>query len=303
MLKSSFTSRLVALLALGLFHAIALAAPASLPDTLILPRASTLQHDSLRSTQTGRIELTGQAELTGLVQAYWVRAWPDGETEQRTLYLRFFPDAHSLARLPTIRAEGGADSAPRVIQLYRGAPPADAVFETAFALEAAIPLLDAAFETVPAEFFRYREGYALAPARLSLLGLTSLIECDRRMFFGGFTSIAGTDTAPTAEQQAQVHALEAQAGCAAHAPYLEYYQVRAPAPGLHPAPDPVSQPLILLEPGSQVLKLRTVDEDWVEVELANETALEHPANAVTPPVQPVAPHRGYLPSSALEPIN
>lgn len=299
MLKSSITSRLVALLATGLFHALALAAPASAPYTLTLPHASSLQHDSVRSAQTGRIELTGQAELTGLLQAYWVRAWPDGETEHRTLFIRFFPDAQSLARLPTIGTEGGAVAVPAVIQLYRGGRPAGDVFETEFPLETAIPLLDEAFHEVPAEFFRYREGFALTPVRLSLQDLTSLVECDRRMFFGGFAAIARTGTSPTAQQQAQVRALESGAGCGAHPAYLEYYQVRSPAPGqaigLHPAPDTASRPLTPLEPGSQVLKLRTVDDQWVEVERLDDAA--------TPSAQPMAPRRGYLPSGALEPIN
>jgi len=272
MSKPNILSRVVSILAFGLAHLLAAAAPTNGQAAIIVPAASGILHDATRSAQTGRIEFSGDARLSGVLQAYWVPSWPDGKTEQRTLFLRFFPDRRSLGALPSIADDGRPPASPTIIQLYRGTPTAGDVFDTEFPLEAAIPILDRFFPSVPPEFFRYREGYALTHVRLRVQHLSSLIECDRRFFFSDFSSIGRTVAdIPAFRQQETVRQAEQEAGCAGRAPYYEYYQLKPGAPDrsvvLRQTPDADSDAVMQLDAGSQVLKLRTVNDEWVEVEV------------------------------------
>lgn len=176
-----------------------------------------------------------------------------------------------------------------------GCMPVGALFETEFPLETAIPLLDETFDVVAPEFFRYHEGFALAPARLHVQHLTSFIECGRRLFFGGFTAIAPADTPSPA----------ARAGRAARGPGRGRLRCACALSGVLPARGgrarradrALASPVVgRLAPGSQVLKLRTVDEAWVEVEIFEEAA--SPSSPQTAPAL-----RGYLPKRALQVIN
>ena len=74
-MRYAWTLLLAGALCLGLAGA-ALAAPQGLAP------------DVERSARTQRLEYAGKITLSGVLQVYWVPSWPDGSTEQRTLFIR-----------------------------------------------------------------------------------------------------------------------------------------------------------------------------------------------------------------------
>ncbi|WP_341645976.1 hypothetical protein [Thauera sp. SDU_THAU2] len=258
-----------------------------------------LAPDAERASQTQRLEYAGKITLSGVLQAYWVPSWPDGSTEQRTLFMRFFPDARSLPVLPRIEEAGGPPSQPASIQLYHGTPLADGTFATEFPLETAIPLLDRLFPHIPPNFFRYKEGDAVAAVTLRMEHLSALIECDKRLFFGDF---AAMEPSSTRRDPAQLHkdisSAAAAADCGDVLPYLEYYQVSSEAgrAELKAQPDEHAPGITVLDTGQPVLKLQTINDKWVQVRTRRDGTPPHPMPSSDST-------DGYLPLQHLTPVN
>lgn len=240
--------------------------------------------DHAKSAQTQRLEYAGQVNLSGVLQAYWVPSWPDGKTEQRSLYMRFFPDHASLDNLPNITETGRPEARPSSIQLYRHGVKADGTFDTEFPLEEAIPLLDRFFASVPAGFFRYKEGSVAAPVRLQVRHLSSLIECDKRFFFSDFKVLhINPESRSTPALHTAVERAEAMADCGEWPPYLEYYVIRPDRPdiltvALKKAPDDRSATIMTLNSGQSVLKLETFNDQWVRVKSQKDTSFPRPTD-------------------------
>ncbi|WP_418648172.1 hypothetical protein ACNQFN_04975 [Thauera butanivorans] len=282
-------SRLLRLGAIGTLFALgaALAAPQGLAP------------DVERSARTQRLEYAGKITLSGVLQVYWVPSWPDGSTEQRTLFMRFFPDAQSLRSLPRIEETERPASQPTSIQIYRDAPLADGTFATEFPLETAVPLLDRLFPHVPSNFFRYKEGDAVAAVTLRMEHLSALIECDKRLFFGDFAAMEPSPTRRDPVQLRQeISSAESAADCGGIPPYLEIYQISGDAgrAELKAQPDEQAPGITVLDAGQPVLKLQTIDGDWVQVRVRRDGTLPHP----TPSRDTTD---GYLPLQHLIPVN
>lgn len=241
-------------------------------------------------------DLAPDVALTGVLQAYWRVHWIDGETEARMLYLRFFPDARSLGALPAIELGDRPAAAPAIVDLHRdgaGDPP----FDLDFAVEEARPWLDAVFGAVPADFLRHREGQIAAPATLRLRRLSSSVECDTQLYFADIVALARAEGADAGLRDAVARGEGPAGGCSAAAPWREYFVARpaagAEAVALRRAPDDRAPVTAQLPAGRQLLKLRTVDEAWLE-------AVPRDA-AETAPVD--AAGAGYVRRDALAPVN
>lgn len=294
MTHPTFKHRLLAsCLRLGMIGALLASSGAALAG------APGLAVDAEKSAQTQRLEYAGQVTLSGVLQAYWVPSWPDGVTEQRTLFIRFFPDRQSQARLPRIDDASRPAVRPASIQLYRGSPLADGTFATDFPLETAIPLLDRLFSDIPPNFFRYKEGDALAAVNVQMAHLSSLVECDKRLFFGDFTALTRP---PPQRDEAQLRRdiaqVENAADCGDVPPYQELYQVRsdsAQATALKARPDERAPVVAPLSAGQAVLKIRTFDDNWIQVRARSDRALPLPLNGDSV--------EGYIAQRHLTPIN
>ncbi|MCD9033412.1 hypothetical protein LDO32_16985 [Luteimonas sp. Y-2-2-4F] len=241
-------------------------------------------------------DLAADAAPTGVLQAYWRVDWIDGRTEARTLHLRFFPDARSLAALPAIAFEDRPAAPPATIDLYRGGAVPSAL-DLDFAVDQARPWLDAVFGTVPADFLRHREGQIAAPARLRLRRLSSSVECDAQLYFGDIVALARADGVDDGLRDAVARGEGPAAGCSAATPWREYFTARpaagADAVALRRAPDDGAPVAARLAAGRQLLKLRTVDEAWIEAV---------PRNAAeTAPVEIAG--AGYVRRDELDPVN
>jgi hypothetical protein len=284
--------------AAALLAAIAFNAMAADNNTTVVPGSPDMGFDRSRSEQTRRLEMSGDITISGILQAYWLVNHQPSGAPTRTLHLRFFPDQPSLQRLPALLSGKGPATHPRIINLYPQPPLADQAFATAFPLEAVIPLLDSTFPSVPREFFRYHEGQASAQARLRLTRLTALTECDARHFYGDLQAIHPS-TPPAAAPAAQLQQLEAAGPCAAQAPYAEYLLL-APTTTTHQqlkvAPATIAATLATLPAGTILLKLKTVDSTWLQVQplSASDMASGRPKSG-TP--------TGYLPAEALKTFN
>ena len=272
--------------------ALALPASAAGHDITVVPGTAPIQFER----HDGRIDINTDATVDGILQAYWLVTYQDGDTATRSLHLRFFPDTPSLRRLPSVHGASPTLSRPHVINLY-AQPPAES-FDTTIALEAAIPLLDRVFSTVPREFFRHHEGQASTHARLRITHLSALIECDAFHFFGKLVDVRPLPTRGAADT-IQPSRLDTAAPCAQRAPYAEYFLTTSDTGTvleLKAAPESTAATVAIIPGGTVVLKLRSANEHWIEVHTLTP---EDIASGRPAPGNPA----GYLPATALQAIN
>jgi hypothetical protein len=241
-----------------------------------------------------RISFRGDMTVSGKVLVYWFTLWqcePECSAK-KTLRMSFFPDKKALAQLPELR-EGKVVFQPIVITL---ADSGRAKILDGFAEEKIKALLKNV-DNVPDNFFRYRERFVLLPATLRFSGLVAFKECDDYHFTGKFIEIRDTPKAlPNQENEAS--GLPVTCGTPL---YDETFSVRAKLADrveVRTAPDMASDVSFSLENDATVLKIRTVNDDWLYIKAMPEDS----------PYSPSAKNKaiyGYIhrPSLEISPIN
>ena len=233
----------------------------------------------------------GRVEVEGIMQAYWrpIGRSQDGHGFETQLEMRFFLDAEESERLATVVAGDTGDAydrTPRILGFYRDRESESGELRFDGLEQLASEVLKH-FEDLPDEFLVFREGQVAQRGRLVFRDLSSVIECDAPYSLVRFESFRPEpEIRPdeTAESRLRERA-RAAGGCAAEAPYDETFAVEGEQP-LHVAPDASAASAGVVADGEIVVKLRTIDESWVEVT-----------------TYPERETRGFLLQRALSPID
>jgi len=263
-------SRLLLLVCLCHCGGVAAAVSAVSPETVTLDTAGTgMRYDAEKSAGGLNERFSGQASLRGVMQAYWLPVWNE-ETEENDKYLlfRFAPDADSLSPLPKLY-ESGTLAEPALIELQ---PPAktDAGMGAIsfFTNEKMFEQVKKDFQSIPDNFFRYREGHIEQNGTLLIDHYASEKACGQRAFFAQLLSFVPQKNTLAAGELAK--RFETEAGCGSGAPYDEIFIVNAPEDtevALKAAPDEGSETVRMLAADEPIVKVETFNERWVKVSL------------------------------------
>ncbi len=259
---------LIALLFTCVCHAATVSA--IFPEGVTLDAAdSGMQYDKEKSVNTFKECFTGQASLTGVMQAYWLPVWND-ETEKNDKYLqfRFAPDANNLSSLPKLYEDGKLIT-PVVIDLGPAAETDEGMGAIAFFTnETVFEQIRKDFQTIPDNFFRYREGHIEQTGTVLIDRYLSDKACDRRAFFAQLLAFAPQKS--TFAPATLAKRFDAEAGCGGRPPYEETFSVMAPdnaGIALKAGPDEESETLRMLDANEQIVKVDTVNDLWLKVSL------------------------------------
>ncbi|MDR3159029.1 MAG: SH3 domain-containing protein [Zoogloeaceae bacterium] len=236
------------------------AEPNRLDATVSVPTGSGLVLDAGKS-RADYLVFSGEATASGILQIYWAVSW---ECEQeclpeRTLHMNFFPDAQALSRLPSLR-ENKRVFRPDGMGVGSNARPEIFV---AFP-EKKIHALLKDVKNIPENFWKYKERFILLSTTLKFSSLTAFKECDAYNFFGLFLDIGG----PAKIILDQENILSKLPRFCGPVPYDEIFDVKSKTSRrieVRSAPDVASSVSYRLKNGSYVLKLRTVDDDWLYI--------------------------------------
>ncbi len=221
----------------------------------------------------GEIEFAGQEQVQGVMQVFWLQ----GER-----HVRFLVDTGSADHLPEIDDEF-YDRTPSILGFHEGRD-----LDTGYLRYSSLTGLAGELVQhidVPENFLRYEEGHVEVPGTLTFRGLVSLIECDAAYTVVEYESF---EAMPWSEEsRAFVEAVLAQprrVACGDDRPWEESFWLSdgqailaEPAEGAEAVAVP-SMPV--------VIKVRTVDEEWIEVYSYADPDL-----------------RGFVRAEDLEPVN
>ncbi|MDR3053798.1 MAG: DUF4431 domain-containing protein [Zoogloeaceae bacterium] len=252
--------------------------------------------DLRRVDKTGdSLAVSGEFTATGMLQIYWRVNWQcEKECQpERVLQMRFSPDEQSLARLPLWQDKDQAVIQPKMIDILNSKP---LTVSSSFP-EKDIRALLKDVENMPENFFKYRERFVLFPATVRFSNFSASIECDTWHTAATFLEVKDIP-GMLPEQETGVKKFSAACGLT---PYDETFIITART-GKHFAvsasPDATSRVSARLENGTQALKIRTINDNWLYIQAVPGN---HPyaADAKNPAVF------GYLykPAVMLEAVN
>jgi hypothetical protein len=227
-----------------------------------IPSASGWGFDSNKSNP-GYIAFSGKATASGILQIYWLVTWECEECPvKRNLQMRFFPDAKTLLRLPSLQNEGAPAIHPDAIDINNSKRPgASGSFS-----EEQIKAILKDVNNIPDNFFKYRERFILLPVTLQFSNLVAAMECNSYYFQALFLGIkekakkviTGEDNVPD----------KFDASCGP-IPYDETFHVKSRTSGrveVRSSPDIAAGVSHYLENDSVVLKLKTINDDWLYIQ-------------------------------------
>ena len=243
---------------------------------ITLPAGSKLNYRE-NANAPGYFIFKGQITATGLLAAYWQAEYPVTETEtaepmaaQRSMHLRFYPDAASQEKLPAFVSASGVSNKHTRLFLYRGQQPAEDLNQLNSAYPAddmqAIQQLVADFTELPKPFLSHQEGVALQPVEITLNNLLSFVESDHRFLYAQAEAFSPLSTQEYLLRQIP----DSDPDTYLSQPWLEHFY---PAAALVVRNNPQSDAAVLsrIPQGSSatIKKIRTVDKQWMQVEVTS----------------------------------
>lgn len=267
--------------------------PAS-PPQVILAADTNLSYQG-NDNPSGFTYFKGQANATGLMAAYWEAHYTEAEptslqdaTPIREMYLRFYPDASSQGQLPSFLSPSGSAILPQRVFLYRHPGPDEqpGMLVSAYTQDdlESIKRLVEHFSGDTGRFLRYREGVMVQPVEITLDNLLTFVEGDHRFLYGQLHTLTPLSTHEYLLKQIP----DSDSTQFLGKPWVELlYSPHVLA--VHEAPDQEARIIAELPSGSRkIRKIRTIDENWVLIELTGETH---------------ASITGYARKAALFPVN
>jgi len=210
----------------------------------------------IKNLFTGLLLLCGLSSLAnadnltqhpGVLQAYWLPVFnDDGSQAEPELLLRFLDTSNAQKKI--------------VVDLYKERN-ADGPQNSVFGKPEDIARIRHDFATIPDNFFRFKEGHIEQNGVLTQSGFFSQVECDHRYYYAKFVAFK-----PVTKSGDYTQEIGELAGCGGQ-PWQVGYQVN-PAKGkvyLKARPDMNSQNLVPLTTDDSVIKIRTIDAEWLYV--------------------------------------
>jgi hypothetical protein len=212
----------------------------------------------------------------GILQAYWAPSWnDDGSKDTPKLVLRFF-------------AQNSAHHTDFIAIFYNKKDSDNNILDDDFENEQIISMIKRSFSHIPDNFFRFKEGHIEQYGSATYTEAFSNTECQDREHFAHFINfIKGGD------QSININELENSAGCNP-APYMEAYTLKHKDAGVHfkSAPNKNSADGALIPLEESLIKIQTIDSDWVYVAVFDDNSPELQGKV-----------RGYVLQQDLQPMD
>jgi hypothetical protein len=211
--------------------------------------------------------LSTAAEQTlhqGILQAYWLPIWSDdGQRNTPELKYRYF-----------VTTDG--DTVEKVINLNVDKKDAESEPLTRY------------FSHIPSEFLTWKEGHIERAGAITVDKLTGSTECDHRYFTGELTHFKPAD-----KNAIDTDKLEKNAGCEAF-PWMMTYTLKSGIENKYfkQQPDAGAKDLQPATPGTPLVKIKTINPNWIEVAVRDEDKPGLLGEA-----------RGFIKLNDLQPIN
>ena len=212
-----------------------------------------------------------------MLAAYWQAEYPEAETETaepmaalRSMHLRFYPDAASQEKLPAFVSATGISNKHTRLFLYRGQQPAEDLNQLNSAYPAddmqAIQQLVADFTELPETFLSHQEGVALQPVEISLNNLLSFVEGDHRFLYAQAETFS-----PLSNQEYLLRQIpDSDPDTYLGQPWFEHFQANSTLlVRNNPQPDATVLSRIPQGSSTSIKKIRTVDQQWIKVEVVS----------------------------------
>lgn len=189
--------------------------------------------------------LSAGAEQTlhrGILQAYWLPVWSDdGLKNTPELKYRYFiiTDDKKVGRIINLNVDK-KDAEPEQLQHY--------------------------FSSIPSTFLTWKEGHIERAGEITVEKLTASTECDHRYYSAEMTHFK-----PAGKTTINASQLEQNAGCEAW-PWMLTYTLK---PGVKTRyfkqkPDAASKDLQPVTPGTPLVKIKTINANWIQVAVRDE---------------------------------
>jgi hypothetical protein len=177
--------------------------------------------------------------------------------------MRFFVDDQGATKLP--QGVAGEGATPPVISLYRTRNGAELVDLDPAAMRG---IIEQDFEHVDPRFHSFQEGHVEQPGTLVMETLFVETMADREYYHGRFVAFEPAPMSGSPETLRKRLAAQANAAGPSHAAaYEETFYLTEPGV-LYAKPSDTSDRITELEAHKQLIKVRTVDDDWYEVHVA-----------------------------------
>jgi len=243
---------------------------------VILPAGSELTY-TRKPSDPEAFYFAGDIAVTGMLLAYWEVQYLEAEPVTlaeaepvRQMYLRFYPDPDSQPRLPAFRSVRGDKIRPQRVFLYReleSGEPLDTLHAAYEEHETnQIEALIGDFASLPPDFLKHREGFALQPTQLRLEDLTSFVEANHRFLYARARAIEPLSITEYGLRQIT----DADPDTFLGRPWVETFYAPEPLT-VHQHPTAQSAEVIRLPADTfGISKVRTIDEHWVLVRIERE---------------------------------
>lgn len=263
-----------------------------------MPSESKLSPEALPDWPGG-YRFHGSMTARGILLAYWDTRYVEIEPTPvsraspiKTLYLRFYPDQASRARLPHFADGAGTPQPPERLFLYRNQRGMHAADPLMFGFAAeetdAIAAELQPLGEIPDEFLARQEGYLLKTVSLRLEGLLSLPDAAHRFTHARANDIVVADNTEVTAEALPDAAPDSYLGRPWQVLYMLARDALLRSAPSHDAPVTARVPATV----GGILRLDAVQDGWVHVELPPPD--HHPGHP---------PTRGYLHGDELYILN
>ncbi|SFE83640.1 hypothetical protein SAMN05216563_108272 [Phytobacter palmae] len=200
----------------------------------------------------------------GILQAFWLPVWSDdGQRNTPELQYRYFvtTDGDNVEKIINLDVDK-KDAEPEQLKRY--------------------------FPHIPSEFLTGKEGHIERAGAITVDKLAETTECDHRYFTAGMKHFSPGDKATI-----DTNKIEKQAGCEAF-PWMMTYTLK---PGIEnryfkQQPDAGARDLQLVTPDTPLVKIKTINSEWIQVAVRDENKPGLLGEA-----------RGFIKLNDLQPIN
>jgi len=190
---------------------------------------------------------SNQQSTTGVLQAYWFPQWTDeGSPKAPLIMMRFFETDGKKNRtyyLYDVKQKNG-------VKDY-------------FKLKETEKFIKSNFKDTPEEFFKFKEGHTEQAGTLTFSDETVIAECDSKKTYAKFSSFK-----PISVNNFDIKELELKSGCDPQ-PYSVMFTVKEGHGDvfLKSRPESLSDNVIDKPVSQPLVKIRTVNNNWVYVSL------------------------------------